>query len=162
MCANLLFLDLLKPNSSESLNRRSWEASKLDTQIEEEPLEINYNVKEVIKSSEEEEKPKEEQLGMFSKLMNMRKGVVYVIDSRLFSNGGKNIVGKKRKIYWTMSQYFFHILLISQFYSNVFHIFNCVNYFKSSCFGYIYKNWYSSSGSVFQIFICIYIIMMEH
>ncbi|XP_045482596.1 rab11 family-interacting protein 2 [Harmonia axyridis] len=64
--------NLLKPNSSESLNRRSWEASKLDTQIEEEPLELNYNYKEVVKTPEKEEKPKEE-LGMFSKLMQMRK-----------------------------------------------------------------------------------------
>ncbi|XP_044765997.1 rab11 family-interacting protein 2 isoform X2 [Coccinella septempunctata] len=66
--------NVLKPNTTESLNRRSWEASKLDTQIEEEPLELNYNSKEVVRTPEKEERSKEDQLGMFSKLMHLRKG----------------------------------------------------------------------------------------
>ncbi|KAL3289883.1 hypothetical protein HHI36_023273 [Cryptolaemus montrouzieri] len=73
---------LLKPNSSDSLNRRSWESSKLDTQIEEEPVEtVHNNSKDstLSKTLDKEEKPKEEH-GMFSKLMHLRKEKVDLSD----------------------------------------------------------------------------------
>ncbi|KAK9889115.1 hypothetical protein WA026_004386 [Henosepilachna vigintioctopunctata] len=71
---------MLKPNSSESLNRRSWESSKLDTQIEEEPLELNFSKEVVTKTPEKEEKPKEE--GMLSKLMNLRRGSILTLNEK--------------------------------------------------------------------------------
>nr|XP_023017515.1 rab11 family-interacting protein 1 isoform X2 [Leptinotarsa decemlineata] len=71
----------LKPGSSESLNRRSWDSSKLAYQIEEEPndlLEVPNNSKfETIslKSNRSPETPRKEMKeGMFSKFKHFRKG----------------------------------------------------------------------------------------
>ncbi|CAH0562079.1 unnamed protein product [Brassicogethes aeneus] len=70
---------LLKPGSSESLNRRSWDSSKLSsTQIEEEdPAEVEVEAKEdniSIKSTPEVGAKKDEKEGIFSKFINFRKG----------------------------------------------------------------------------------------
>ncbi|RZC39933.1 rab11 family-interacting protein 1 [Asbolus verrucosus] len=69
--------NLLKPNSSESLNRRSWDSSKLESQIEEEPIESSGVPKDDINSVNSNKSPetikKEEKEGMFSKLKHFRK-----------------------------------------------------------------------------------------
>lgn len=75
------FTDLLKPNSSESLNRRSWESPKLSARIEEEEI-IPESQPEVIKEddvslhSNKSPQPvkKEEKESMLSKLKKIRKG----------------------------------------------------------------------------------------
>ncbi|KAG5893195.1 hypothetical protein JTB14_016471 [Gonioctena quinquepunctata] len=71
----------LRPGSSESLNRRSWDSSKLASQIEEEPtdfLEVPSNNKlETIslRSNKSPESPRKDMKeGMFSKFKNFRKG----------------------------------------------------------------------------------------
>lgn len=73
-----IILDALRPGSSESLNRRSWDSSKLASQIVEEsetfdsPSKNEDNIS--IKSTPEITK-KEEKDSMFSKLKNnFRKG----------------------------------------------------------------------------------------
>jgi Rab11 family-interacting protein 1/2/5 len=68
--------NLLKPNSSESLNRRSWDSSKLESQIEEEPAETVAITKDDISinnKTPETPKKKEEKDGMLSKLKHFRK-----------------------------------------------------------------------------------------
>lgn len=81
--SNYFFIDLLKPNSSESLNRRSWDSSKLKTQIEEESTEsleipkddVNNIVIKINKSPMFNRK--EEKDGMFSKFKQLRKGTMF-------------------------------------------------------------------------------------
>lgn len=68
----------LRPGSSESLNRRSWDSSKLASQIVEESELFDTSSKNddniSIKSTPEATK-KEEKDGMFTKLKNnFRKG----------------------------------------------------------------------------------------
>ncbi|KAJ8981466.1 hypothetical protein NQ317_006992 [Molorchus minor] len=69
----------LRPGSSESLNRRSWDSSKLASQIEEEPTDIlevhgssNDNISTKLNKTPETPK-KEEKEGMFSKFKHFRK-----------------------------------------------------------------------------------------
>ncbi|XP_008193422.1 rab11 family-interacting protein 1 isoform X2 [Tribolium castaneum] len=75
--------NLLKPASSESLNRRSWDSSKLDTQIEEEPPETTVTKDDisVTPTKTPEVVKKEERDGMLAKLKNFRKDK-HEIDSK--------------------------------------------------------------------------------
>lgn len=74
---------MLKPNRSDSLNRRSWESSKLFSQLEEEE---NPDAEQISKedtlSVKSSNSPltlkKEERDGMFSKLRNFRRGIVII------------------------------------------------------------------------------------
>lgn len=61
---------LTKPSSVETLNRRSWDAQKLESHIEEEPANIVFNVPKQNKSLEI---PKKEESGIISKSKNLRK-----------------------------------------------------------------------------------------
>lgn len=61
------------------MNRRSWDSSKLESQIEEEPLETLTVSKDDINvkpSKTPEILKREEKDGMLSKLKNFRKGTV--------------------------------------------------------------------------------------
>lgn len=70
---------ILRPGSTESLNRRSWDSSKLASQIEEEPtdlLEVPVSKLDTIslKSNRSPDTPRKElKEGMFSKFKNFRK-----------------------------------------------------------------------------------------
>ncbi|XP_044256203.1 rab11 family-interacting protein 2 isoform X3 [Tribolium madens] len=68
--------NLLKPASSESLNRRSWDSSKLESQIEEEPPEMTVTKDDISVNPTKtpEVVKKEERDGMLAKLKNFRKG----------------------------------------------------------------------------------------
>ncbi|CAH1153387.1 unnamed protein product [Phaedon cochleariae] len=69
----------LRPGSSESLNRRSWDSSKLASQIEEEPTDLLEvpTIKldtQSLKSNKSPEPPRKDMKeGMFSKFKNFRK-----------------------------------------------------------------------------------------
>ena len=74
----ILVLDLLKPNSSESLNKKPWESPKLEAQIEEdEVIEFHAKVTKDDDSSNYTNSPtlpkKEEKESMLSKLKKIRK-----------------------------------------------------------------------------------------
>ncbi|XP_072402862.1 uncharacterized protein Rip11 isoform X2 [Diabrotica undecimpunctata] len=70
---------VLRPGSSESLNRRSWDSSKLASQIEEEPAELldipkkNFETISLRSTKSPETPRKEAKEGMFSKFKNFRK-----------------------------------------------------------------------------------------
>lgn len=76
----ITFIDLLKPNSTESLNRRSWDSSKLETQIEEEPVEFHLEVsKSDVKLNKTPEPIKKDTRdGMLSKFRNFKKGRLFI------------------------------------------------------------------------------------
>ncbi|XP_057670373.1 rab11 family-interacting protein 1 [Diorhabda carinulata] len=69
----------MRPGSSESLNRRSWDSSKLASQIEEEPSELlevpHYKLETIsLRSNKSPEAlRKDVKEGMFSKFKNFRK-----------------------------------------------------------------------------------------
>lgn len=75
-----MFVALLKPGSSESLNRRSWDSSKLSSQIEEEDpadlLEVSNAEDSISAKVNKTPEPvkKDEKEGMFSKFKHFRKG----------------------------------------------------------------------------------------
>ncbi|KAJ3639274.1 hypothetical protein Zmor_002639 [Zophobas morio] len=88
----------LKPSSSESLNRRSWDSSKLESQIDEEPSEVtvikdDINVK-LTKSPEIVKKEEKEKDGMFSKLKHFKKDKNEYDTKRekTFSNSNERII----------------------------------------------------------------------
>lgn len=75
----------MRPGSSESLNRRSWDSSKLASQIEEEPNEfLDVPISKLdtlsLKSNLPPASPKkEEKEGMFSKFKHFRKGKLQMV-----------------------------------------------------------------------------------
>lgn len=72
-------ITVLKPARGDTLNRRSWESSKLSSQVEEEETAEAEQAKleetASISSSKSLDQPKkEDKESMFSKLKNFRKG----------------------------------------------------------------------------------------
>lgn len=77
---NIFTVDLLKPSSNESLNRKSWDSAKLSAQIEEEEsadvLPEFIKEEDISLKSKKSPQPikKEEKESMLSKLKKIRKG----------------------------------------------------------------------------------------
>ncbi|XP_044256202.1 rab11 family-interacting protein 2 isoform X2 [Tribolium madens] len=108
--------NLLKPASSESLNRRSWDSSKLESQIEEEPPEMTVTKDDISVNPTKtpEVVKKEERDGMLAKLKNFRKDKNEIDSKRnkpISNSSERIIIGGEKEVNYSSNNHISNELL---------------------------------------------------